>query len=85
MKRSSLIVVENATHYRAIVEHHSARAIDLEGVRHCDHARGSFRIIFHRTFRRLGTLSLEHGLFDFRIRSAEPSLPGVVAWLPARS
>ena len=68
MERASLVVVENSTYSRAIVEHHGAGRIGF-GRRRIrrphDHGHGCFRIVFREAFRRLGTLLLEHGLFNF--------------------
>ena len=62
MQWSSLVVVENATHGRAILQHHGVRGIARgrrQGRRLCGRGPCAFRII-----RRLGTLLLEDGLFD---------------------
>jgi hypothetical protein len=68
MQRSSLIVVENTTHCRAIFEHHGTRGIGFSRRpvrRPSDHRYSGFRIIFLNAFRRLGGVLLEHRLFDF--------------------
>lgn len=67
MERSALIVIENATHRRAIVEHHGTRRIGLWRRRGCrlnDHRHGCFRIVVRQAFRRRGTLLFERGLFN---------------------
>jgi hypothetical protein len=68
MQWSSLIVVENTTHRRAIVEHHGSRGIGFRKGRvrrPSDHRHCRFRIIFRNASRRLGGVLLEHRLFDF--------------------
>ncbi len=68
MERTSLIVIENPSHRRAIVQHDGACRIGFGSRRVCrphDHGHGCFRIVFREIFRRLGTLPIEHGLFDF--------------------
>ena len=67
MQWPSLIVVENTTHRRAIVEHHGTRGIGFR--RGCvrrpsDHLHSGFRIIFGNPFRRLGGVLFQHRLFD---------------------
>ena len=67
VERSTLIVVENATHRRAVVEHHGTRRIGLRRgrVRRPDgHRHGGFGIVSGGVPRRLDSLPLEHGLFD---------------------
>ncbi len=67
MERASLVVIENPTYSRAIVEHHGAGRIGFgrERIRRPrDHRHGCFRVVFPEAFRRLGTLPFEHGLFD---------------------
>jgi hypothetical protein len=68
MKRASLVVVENATNSRAIVEHYGAGGIGLRRRRvggPNDHRHGCLRIVFPEAFQGLGSLTLEHGLFDW--------------------
>ena len=68
MERSSLIAIENSTYCRAIRQHHGACRIGFGNrrvYRPHDHAHGCFRIVCREVFRRLDTLPLEHGLFDF--------------------
>jgi hypothetical protein len=63
-----LVVIENSTYSRAIVEHHGAGGIGSGGRRiggPNDYRRGCFRIVVRAAFRSLGSLSLEHGLLDF--------------------
>ena len=85
MQWSSLIVVENATHRRAILEHHGTRGISFRGRcvrRPGDHRYSGFRIIFRDFFRRFGGILLEHRLFDFP--QAANLLPHLnLAWLSA--
>jgi hypothetical protein len=67
LQRSSLIVVEDAAHGRTVVEHHATGRIGLRLRRvrrpHGDRHRG-LGIVSGCGLRRLGTLPLEHGLFD---------------------
>ena len=70
MERTSLVVIENSTYSRAIVEHHGAGRIGFgrRRVRRChDHRHSCCGIVRREAFGRLGTLPLpfEHGLFDF--------------------
>ena len=65
MEWSSLIVIEDATHRRAIIEYHGAGGIDLGccGVlRRLGHGRAG--TVVHEPPRRLGILPLEHCLLD---------------------
>jgi hypothetical protein len=68
MERASLVVIENSTNGRAIVEYHGAGGIGFERRRirrpHNDCHR-CCRIISREPLRLLGLLPLEHGLFDF--------------------
>ncbi len=68
MERASLIVIDNSTYRRAIVEHHRACRIGWERRRirrpH-DDDHGRRRIISREAGRWLGILPLEHGLFNF--------------------
>ena len=68
MERASLIVIENSTNRRAIVEHHRACRIGWERRRirrpH-DDDHGRRWIISREAGRWLGILPLEHGLFNF--------------------
>ena len=68
MQWSPLIVVENTTHRRAIVEHHGTRGIGFRRRRvrrPSDYRHSGFRITFRNAFRCLGGVLFEHGLFDF--------------------
>ena len=68
MQWSSLIVIENSTHRRAIFEHHGTRGIGFRRRRvrrPSDHRHSGFRIIFRNALRRIGGVLLEHRLFDF--------------------
>ncbi len=67
MERASLIVIENSTYSRAVFEHHGVGRIGFERWpirRPHDHCHGCFRIVCEAR-RHIGTLLLEHGLFDF--------------------
>ena len=68
LERTPLVAIEDPTYSRAIVEHHGASRIGF-GRRRIrrprDHRHGCFRVVFREAFGRLGTLPLEHGLFDF--------------------
>lgn len=68
MERASLVVVENSTHGRAVIEHHGGGGIGFRSRRirgPNDHRHGCLRIVCREAFGRLGSLPLEHGLFDF--------------------
>ena len=63
-----LIVVENTTHRRAIVEHHGIRGVGFR--RGCvrrpgGQRRSRSRIIVRNAFQHLGGVLLEHRLLDF--------------------
>jgi hypothetical protein len=67
VERSTLIVVEDAAHRRAVVEHHAARGIGLRRGRVrrlTGHPRRGFGVRPGGVPRCLDPLPLEHGLFD---------------------
>ena len=68
LERASLIVIENSTYSRAIVEHHGAGRIGFGSRRvrrRHDHRHSCCGIVLCEACQRLGILPFEHGLFDF--------------------
>jgi hypothetical protein len=59
-----LIVIEDSTHRRTVVEHHRADRIDHGGRQVRRRRAGGFRSVGREFILGLGLLPLEHGLFD---------------------